>query len=129
MTTFNDLPAACPSCGHHFTITYSPSICTWLNPELIQQIYDRGYKALCPECGHLIPLAGSILINAPMGMFMLDLGQELSLIREILENVHLMDENGKVRPDIDQTQLLRERMRKDEEEVRHKYQGTMDFFG
>ncbi len=129
MTTFNDLPATCLNCGHHFTVTFSPSICTWLNPELIQQIYDRGYNAWCPRCRHLIPLAGSILIKAPTGVFMIDLGQGLESIREILEAAHLIHENGQVRTGVEQVQIMKDRTRRDADDSRYTYQGTMDYFG
>ena len=65
MTTLLSEIIICPVCKKETKVLYYPSICTWLNPELIQEIYDEGYHATCVHCNAKLPIVGDILINAP----------------------------------------------------------------
>lgn len=96
MTTMNSVNLKCPGCGEPFTGVYYPSICTWLNPELIQEIHDIGYTVECPHCQKRVPIEAEILINAPIGMFLLDTSLNLPQIRHALDLAGLIGEDGRV---------------------------------
>ena len=109
MTTLQSQIVTCPKCHQEFTAVYYPSICTWLNPELIQEIYDAGYNAECLHCGKKLPIIGNILINAPGGMFFLNTGMELKDVREILRQSGLIDDEGQVLNMMLQVKKLKEK--------------------
>ncbi|TFF91286.1 hypothetical protein EU545_04685 [Candidatus Thorarchaeota archaeon] len=94
MTTIERVTITCPACNHTWTEIIHPSICTWLNPELITEIYEEGVAVQCPECGTPISVAGKILINGPRGMFFLDIGQSVDGIRAVLVNNGVVDTDG-----------------------------------
>lgn len=96
MTTIKVQEIVCPRCGHEWTETFNPSICTWINPELVQEIYDKVWTIKCEKCNLEIRVRGTILINCPRGMFYLDLGQELEDIRQIFTNYGIVNQTGEV---------------------------------
>lgn len=103
----------CPTCKKEFTAVYHPSICTWLAIDLIQDIYDRGFVVQCEHCKIGIPLHYKVLINSPLGMFYLDLGQEQETIRKILTEWEIIDSEGKVLDWDAQGKLIKKRKRKE----------------
>ena len=119
MTTLLSEIIICPVCKKETKVLYYPSICTWLNPELIQEIYDEGYYAKCAHCSTKMPIVGNILINAPRGMFMLDTGLRNEIIRTILKQAGIVDEKGQVLDIKAQSE-----MRKEEWNKRKKLQST-----
>lgn len=109
MTTHRYVYLTCPGCNESFTEQYSPSICTWLDPGLIQDIYNQGYSIQCPHCEHKIPIEGKVLINGPTGMFYLDVGLDIVSIRDILWKQGVVDHTGKVLDAREQIHLLQGR--------------------
>ncbi|TFG07139.1 hypothetical protein EU538_09170 [Candidatus Thorarchaeota archaeon] len=94
MTTIEEVTITCPSCDHTWKQIIHPSICSWLNPELITDLYENGLAVQCPECELPIRVAGKILINGPKGMFFLDIGQSVERIRAMLVNHEVVDTEG-----------------------------------
>lgn len=96
MTTINIVELICPECGHHWNESVHPSICTWLNPELITKIFESGTGISCPACPVKIRVEGSILINHPRGMFLLSLGQAHEVLKQTLIDQGVISEDGVV---------------------------------
>ncbi len=94
MTRLIRVDLTCPKCSHPWTTTFHASICTWLDPELIDSLYRDGVRISCPNCKASFQANATILINAPSGMFWLDTGQELEVIRRILREAGVVDEKG-----------------------------------
>ena len=112
MTTLLSEIIICPACKKETKVLYYPSICTWLNPELIQEIYDEGYHAKCVHCSTKLPIVGEILINAPRGMFMLNTGLRTENIRSILKQTGIVNDRGKVIDIEAQSELRKEEWNK-----------------
>ena len=119
MTTLLSEIIICPDCKKETKVLYYPSICTWLNPELIQEIHDEGYHATCVHCSAKLPIVGEILINTPQGMFMLNTRLRTEIVRSILRQAGIVDEKGKVLDIKAQSE-----MRKKEWNKRKKQQST-----
>ena len=96
MTTINYVNLKCPGCAHEWKEAIHPSICTWLNPELITKLFEEGSEIKCPECSVRIRVMGSILINHPGGMFFLELGMEHEKIKQVLIDQHVVSRDGDV---------------------------------
>lgn len=109
MTTMKSVDLECPKCGEPFTGVFYPSICTWLNPELIQEIHDIGYTVQCPKCQERVPIETEVLINAPIGMFLLNTGLNLPEIRRTLDQAGLIGEDGRIMDRAGQMAALEER--------------------
>jgi hypothetical protein len=96
MTTMEMVSIICPKCQNKWREVFHPSICTWLNPELMKKLYDETYQVQCPHCGFKMRVESKILVNCPRGMFMLDVGQNLDNIRHILRKYGIVNEKGEV---------------------------------
>ena len=94
MTSLIRVDLTCPKCSHPWTTTFHASICTWLDPELVDDLYRNGVRISCPSCQTDFQANASILINGPAGMFWLDTGQELEVIRRILRESGVVDGEG-----------------------------------
>ncbi|MFX0108697.1 MAG: hypothetical protein ACFE7R_10455 [Candidatus Hodarchaeota archaeon] len=125
MTTIQALQLICPQCKSEFVGMFHPSICTWHDPEAIQELYDKGYGIDCLNCGFRVPIRTQVVINAPSRMFLLDAGLPQKKIKEILEDVGLIDDNGKVLNCTQQNEQLRERFER-EKAGKHQYKGTLE---
>ncbi len=125
MTTIRAVKLFCPECRTEFVGIYHPSICTWLDPDAIQEMYDRGYAITCTECNFKVLIKTTVIINAPSNMWTFDTGQDLATTRHFLEDIGLIDDNGKVVPIEVQVAQVRARLKREEEE-KHKYKGTLD---
>ena len=96
MTTINIVELTCPECGHHWKESVYPSICTWLNPELITKMYEYGTELRCPGCPVKIHVEGKMLINHPRGMFLLNLGSSHEVVKQTLIDQGVISEEGVV---------------------------------
>ena len=96
MTTFNTLETICPVCGHKWGATICMSICTWLNPSIVQQIYEKGTLIECPECDAAIHVQYNLLVNCRSGMFYLNTGQDIFNIRYQLYLWGVVDLEGNI---------------------------------
>ncbi len=72
------------------------SICTWLNPDAINDIYNNGCQAECPKCKSHIPVHYTVLINCQRGMFYLDTSRNLFDLRYTLYDWGIVDFEGTV---------------------------------
>ncbi|MHA1637911.1 MAG: CpXC domain-containing protein [Candidatus Thorarchaeota archaeon] len=97
MTTINIVDLTCPECGHQWKEQIHPSICTWLNPELITKMYESGTELSCPECPVKIHVEGKMLINHPGGMFMLNLGSSHEVVKQTLIEQGVISADGIVK--------------------------------
>ena len=99
MTTMNSIELTCPECGHNWNESVYPSICTWLNPELITKMFESGTEISCPACPVKIRVEGKMLINHPGGMFLLELGQSHEMIKHTLIELGVVSKDGIVNLD------------------------------
>jgi DNA-directed RNA polymerase subunit RPC12/RpoP len=96
MTTIEMVSIICPQCQNKWRETFHPSICTWIDPELVKKLYDEPDQVQCPHCGFRMRVEAKILINCPKGMFLLDVGHNLDNIRHILHRFGIVNEKGEV---------------------------------
>ncbi|UCE10303.1 MAG: hypothetical protein JSW61_15235 [Candidatus Thorarchaeota archaeon] len=97
LTTLQSIQLVCPNCSTQLSIVYPASICTWLNPDMVRQLLTReGFSQQCEGCGSAIHLQGHILVNAPSGMFWMDLGLDMESRRRILFQNRVIDDKGNV---------------------------------
>ncbi|MHA1961273.1 MAG: CpXC domain-containing protein [Candidatus Thorarchaeota archaeon] len=93
------LQVVCPNCNEQFTIIYPASICTWLNPDLVSQLLKpEGFSQKCEKCEGRIVLTGRILVNAPTGMFWIDIGLDMESRKRILLRHRVIDRDGTILP-------------------------------
>ncbi|MFX0108262.1 MAG: hypothetical protein ACFE7R_08265 [Candidatus Hodarchaeota archaeon] len=107
MTTISTARVNCSGCGETVNVVYHPSICTWLNPSSVQDIYNHGSDVKCPNCDYRIPRRGRILINSPGGMIYLDLDAELDEVRGVLESIGLVNAAGDILSATEQRAMFR----------------------
>ena len=107
MTTHKSVRIMCSECGQEFITTVAPSICTWLDADLVQHIYDNGYTVQCEHCSGWEALHFKGLINAPSGMFTLDFSAGLDYIRKSFEKAKIIDAEGKVLSMFEQAKLIK----------------------
>ena len=62
----------------------------------MKKLYDETYQVQCPHCGFRMRVETNILINCPRGMFLLDVGQSLDNIRQILRKYGIVNTKGEV---------------------------------
>ncbi|MGY5851973.1 MAG: hypothetical protein RTU92_00230, partial [Candidatus Thorarchaeota archaeon] len=87
MTTIQAVKLVCPGCKMEFVGMFHPSICTWLDPDAIQEMYDKGYGITCTKCNHKVPVRTDLVVNAPSNMWIFDTGQDLATTRHFLEDI------------------------------------------
>ena len=96
MTTMRHVEVTCTHCEKTFTITWTPSVNTWLDPEIIEQIVEDDYYFICPHCKERHFLSAKMLISCAKGMFILDLGEEYETKIDKLHEYGVIDVNRKV---------------------------------
>ena len=73
MTTMRYVDIICPKCEKVFTISWTPSVNTWLDPDIIERVVEDDYYFICKHCKERHFLSAQMLISCPKGMFMLNL--------------------------------------------------------
>ncbi|MHA1125567.1 MAG: CpXC domain-containing protein [Candidatus Heimdallarchaeota archaeon] len=96
MTTMRSLNVQCTHCEKTFEITWTPSVNTWLNPDIIERIVEDDYYFVCPHCKERHFLSAQMLISCPKGMFILDLGEDYETKIDKLHEYEVIDVNRKV---------------------------------
>ncbi len=96
MTSMCFVAVTCPKCKHGWEIMIHLSICTWLNPEAINDFYNNGCQAECPKCKAFIPVHYDVLINCRRGMFILNTASKLYDLRYTFYDWGIIDFEGKV---------------------------------
>ncbi|MHA1185376.1 MAG: CpXC domain-containing protein [Candidatus Heimdallarchaeota archaeon] len=96
MTTMRYVKVACTNCEKMFEITWSPSVNTWLDPDIIERIIEDDYYFVCPHCEERHFLSAQMLISCPKGMFYLNLGDDYETKMEKLQEYGVIDITRKV---------------------------------
>ncbi len=91
MTTMRDVKVTCTQCKKTFDISWTPSVNTWLDPEIIEKIVEDDYYFVCPHCKERHFLSANMLISCPKGMFMLNLGDDYETKMEKLQEHGVID--------------------------------------
>ncbi|MFQ5976912.1 MAG: CpXC domain-containing protein [Candidatus Heimdallarchaeota archaeon] len=107
MTSFDAVQVKC-KCGHVFTSTYPLSICTWLSPDLVEQLLEGTlFVAHCEECGENYKIDTEVLMNTPRGMCRMPSIADPELIKEFLVKFKVISEEGKVYSSEEQRRTVR----------------------
>ncbi|MHA2141772.1 MAG: hypothetical protein ACXADF_08705 [Candidatus Thorarchaeota archaeon] len=96
MTSFSTVLAECPQCSHQWNAPIFRSLCTWLNPKLVKDLYENGSHIECPDCGMSIQVHQNILVNCPKGMFYLDTSEDIFDMRCKLYEWGVVNLDGEV---------------------------------
>lgn len=96
MTTMRHVDITCPKCEKVFTISWTPSVNTWLDQEVIERIVEDDYYFICDHCNERHFLSAHMLISCPKGMFILDLGDDYETKMDKLLEYGVIDVNRKV---------------------------------
>ena len=96
MTTMRDVDILCPQCKKVFTISWTPSVNTMLDSDIIERIVEDDYYFVCDYCKERHFLSAKMLISCPKGMFILDLGEDYETKMDKLHEYSVIDINRKV---------------------------------
>ncbi|MFW9855490.1 MAG: CpXC domain-containing protein [Candidatus Thorarchaeota archaeon] len=96
MTSFNLVRFDCP-CGNSVEAFLPQSICTWLDPALVEQLLDRSlFSVVCKSCQNVIEISTVVLMNTPRGMWYLRTDRDIAEIKTFLFRSDVADEEGNV---------------------------------
>lgn len=87
----------CPYCGTLKIYIVTLSICSWLDPKKVEDLYYGKLNEFhCKNYKKIFQIYGNVLINARKGMITINSGHSLNKIRASLKNVGLIDSEGNI---------------------------------
>ncbi len=96
MTSYSFTKIDCP-CGKSINASYPMSICTWLNPYLVEEFLEGTlFSAKCKSCDQVFQINTSVLMNTPRGMWYIPTNKDLNAMKTFLIQTDVMNGEGKV---------------------------------
>ncbi|MFW9779369.1 MAG: CpXC domain-containing protein [Candidatus Heimdallarchaeota archaeon] len=96
MTSYSVIHFDC-SCGNPVEAFLPQSICTWLDPGLVEQLLDGSlFSVVCKSCKKVIKISTVVLMNTPRGMWYLRTDHDIDEIKTFLFRSDVSDEEGNV---------------------------------
>jgi hypothetical protein len=96
MTSYSFIKIDCP-CGKSINASYPISICTWLNPNLIEEFLEGTlFSAKCKSCDQVIKIKTSVLMNTPRGMWYISTNKDSNTIKTFFILTDVMNGDGRV---------------------------------